>query len=115
MAVVRALDENGDFTFGQNKSNYIKDEYALKQNVSTRLLEWKNDCFFDKEAGVDYDYFLGTKQVKIEFENAIRSVILQTEDVRAIDKFSVQVDGRDTEVFAIISSIYGIFNLNIGI
>lgn len=113
MAVIRALDENGDFAFGQNKSNYIKDEYALKQNIQTRLLEWKNDCFFDKDAGIDYDYFLTSKQTKTEFENAIRLVILQTEDVRSIERFLVQVESRSMKIFATISSIYGTFNENI--
>lgn len=51
--IVRALDINGDWTFGQGKGNYLTNQAAIAQNVQTRLLSFLGDCFFDPTAGIN--------------------------------------------------------------
>lgn len=112
MAIVRSLDEDGDFTFGKGRSNYIESENALRQNVVTRLKQYKNNWEFDKTLGIDYDYFLSTKQSRRSLEDQIRIMILSTPDVRRIIDLSVTVNEREMTLKATISSIYGTFDIN---
>ena len=115
MVLIRALDIDGDFTFGNNKGNYISDVNALKQNIVTRLREYKNDCFFDLNSGIDYDFFLTTKQKQSELEANIKSRILQTEDVREILYFNASVTDRHLSIVVKITSLYGTFDVNLNI
>lgn len=116
MAVVRALDANGDFTFGNSKGNYMTGISALKQNIVTRLKEHTGNCFFDKDSGINYDYFLTTKNKENELLNSIKLRILQTEDVReVIDVSLANVGNRSVIIRCTINSIYGIFDININV
>jgi hypothetical protein len=115
MATIRALDANGDFTFGNNKGNYISGAMALQQNIVTRLREYAGDCFFDKSSGIDYDYLLATKNSQNDLRNAVRLIILQTEDVREIVELYINVDNRNMVIKATVSSIYGTFDTTLNV
>ena len=52
--IIRALDKNSDWVFGKGANSYKREKEAIIQNVETRILEWKNDCFFNFNAGVDW-------------------------------------------------------------
>ena len=51
---IRSLTPGGDFTFGSGKANYATDARAIELNIATRIRSWKNDCFFDFDAGIDW-------------------------------------------------------------
>ena len=55
---VRAIDKNGDWTFGHSRNNYKTGIEAVKQSVVTRIKSFKNDWFLDGEA-----YNVGTGHV----------------------------------------------------
>ena len=44
---VRAIDKNGDWTFGHSRNNYKTGIEAVKQSVVTRIKSFKNDWFLD--------------------------------------------------------------------
>ena len=115
MATIRVLDANGDFTFGNNKGNYISGAIALQQNVTTRLMEYTEDCFFDKDSGINYDYFLTTKNNQNNLRNAVKLTILQTEDVREVVALYINVENRNMVIKATITSIYGIFDIAVNV
>jgi hypothetical protein len=91
---IRALDSNYDFTFGKGGNNYLQETDAIKQSIKTRLLSWKNDCFFDLEAGVDWLNRLGIRGQEELLKQEIRQIILQTQDVRAILELSAELSSN---------------------
>ncbi len=81
--IVRALDINGDWTFGKGQNNYKKRNQATAQIINSRLNSFLGDCFFDLGAGIDWFTFLGSKN-QIGLNLAISSTILNTPDVTGI-------------------------------
>ena len=82
--IIRAIDKNDDWTFGKGKSSYKTKQLALNQDLRTKLLEWKGDCFFDIEAGVDWKNRLDKRSQTIPLQNEIRTVILKTSGVTEV-------------------------------
>ena len=79
--IIRAVNENNDWTFGKGKSDYKNNLLALIQNVKTRLQEWKGDCFFDNEAGIDWKNRLAKRSQVAPLRDEIRTVILKSDGV----------------------------------
>lgn len=50
----RGVDINGNWVFGKGKNSYAIGTDAVKINIRTRLLCFKNNCFFDLDAGIDW-------------------------------------------------------------
>ena len=115
MAVIRSIDSNNDFNFGNGKSDYVEEELALKQNILTRLQEYKKDCFFDIDAGINYDYYLSSKNTQDALLKEIRYAILQTEDVMGIKSITSNIVNREILIIAQIYSIYGVFDISLAI
>jgi len=61
----RALTSTGDWTFGNGRGNYAVDERGIEVNIATRINSWKNDCFFDFDAGIDWSIRLDKGQKDI--------------------------------------------------
>ena len=106
--IVRALDANHDFQFGRSKQSYFSDLLALKQSIDTRLLQWRNNCFFAMDDGVDWNNLLdiGTK---LALDLDIRRVIMQTGGVLRISAYESTIDPvtRAVAIQCTISTIYG--------
>lgn len=104
----RALDSNGDWTFGNGRANYLRDQDEINANVQTRLLSWVGDCFFALAEGVDYNNLLdiGTKNL---LDINIRRVILQTAGVLRINSYESTIDRspREFSARAGITTIFG--------
>lgn len=92
--IFRTVQETGDWGFGAGKNSYSRQIDAIKQNVKTRVQSWKNDCFFDQEAGVDWVNRLGTLNQQALLEEEVRRVILQTPKVTEIVSFNLTIEGR---------------------
>jgi hypothetical protein len=89
--IVRALDENNDWTFGKGRNNYYRDQDAIAQNIKTRLQEFLGNCFFNLPAGIDWWNLLGSKN-QLGLELAVRTTILNTAFVSAIVKLEVALN-----------------------
>jgi hypothetical protein len=104
--IIRKLDSTGDWTFGKGLSNYLSAEMAIEQNIQTRLLSWKNDCFFALQEGVDYRNLLDKGQEK-NLKQAIKAVILTCEGVLAVREiFAVLGSNRNLTISYSIDTIY---------
>ena len=103
----RALYGTGDWTFGNGVASYAADEQAIELNTATRLRSWKNDCFFDLDAGVDWVARLDKGQ-KNNLINELTGVLLQTEGVMKVNSVSVSEDGatRSLVITYSIDTIY---------
>lgn len=89
--IIRALDSDGDWTYGNGKNSYKKDQDAAAQLVETRVKSFVNDCFFASDAGIDWFNLLGQKN-QLALYLAISSTILNTESVTKLLTLSVNTD-----------------------
>lgn len=108
----RAIDSDGDWTFGKGIQGYLLDLDALKANLETRLKSWKGDCFFALTSGVDYNNFLdiGTKNF---LDRDIKRVILQSEGIIRIREYESVLDRGDRKltITTTIDTIFGVLEV----
>jgi hypothetical protein len=104
--IIRNLDSNGDWTFGQGKQNYLTGNAAIGLNIRTRLLSWVNDCFFDLRAGIDWTNRLGSKNQRSLLEADLRRVILQSYGVTGIVSFDTVLNGRTFSARYSVNTIF---------
>jgi hypothetical protein len=78
--MTRALDSNGDWTFGSGINNYLTGNAEIAQNIQTRLQAFLGDCFFDMGSGIDWFNLLGGKN-QLALQLAVAAVILNTTNV----------------------------------
>lgn len=116
MATIKALDKDGDWTFGRGKADYLRGINAISQNIETRLGEYTGDWYNDETSGIDYTYYLSNKQTRTALESAIRERILGTEDVKSITFFESKLSDRSLSIVCTVSTIYSTaitINLNV--
>ena len=120
MALIRRLDSNDDWCFGRGKSDYASGRDCVALNLKTRLREWKYNCFFNLEAGIDYKRRLGDKNQKDILDSEIKFVSANTDEVVAIGEINSSLDTSSRAYTASleVQDIYGgtnNFNLEVGI
>lgn len=98
--IMRGLNAVGDWLFGGGYSNYLSTNAAIGLNIETRIRSWVGDCFFDKNAGVDWLNRLGSKNQQQLLENDIRRVILTSYGVTSLDSFSITIDTQARSINA---------------
>lgn len=92
--IIANLDENHDFMFGQGIANYLSGNAAIALNIETRILSWVGDCFFDKQAGIDWSNRLGSKNQRTLLEADLQRILLQSYGVTGIVSFTTSLNGR---------------------
>lgn len=109
--IVRALDANGDWTYGSGTNNYKSGQDAVKQDIQTRLNSFLGDCWFDAGAGLDWFNLLGSKQ-QIALNLAISTVIINTVDVTVLNQLSAIVNPttRAISIVYTATTAYGVIN-----
>jgi len=107
--IIRALDGNHDFQFGQSLQSYLTDNAAIAENVQTRLLSFLNDCFFDMGAGIDWFRLMGSKNTLQEILLTIRAVILSSYGVVKVNSITPSVSAS-TRKLSVTYSIDTIFS-----
>lgn len=80
---VRAIDSDGDWTYGKGRNDYKSGVLATAQNIKTRLNSFLGDCFFDTGAGIDWFNLLGAKS-ELNLSLALRATIINTRDVTGL-------------------------------
>jgi len=106
--IVRAIDSNGDWTFGRGLNDYRSNQAAVVQNIDTRLKCFLGDCFFDQGAGINWIGFLGSKD-RVGLNLSIAATILNTREVLSmIQLFESLSSGRVFAVSYNVSTAYGV-------
>lgn len=103
----RSIDSNGDWQFGNGKQDYKTEEKELLQNIITSLRSWKNNCFFDLEAGVDWQNIIGSFNKNNYLISQVSSVILSINNVIKINNININhFDKRNIILEININTIY---------
>lgn len=111
---VSAIDENHDWTFGGNLSDYLDESAAIKQCVLTAILAVKTNWFLGLDDGVDwFGYFGRTSNLGL-LENDLKSNILAVTGVYKIDNIDLNLD-REKRHATIQIEYTDIFNQRIAV
>ena len=85
----RALDANGDMTFGQGSQNFLVDSpVAVAQLVKTRLGLFQGEWFLDVTEGMPWATQVLGAHTNATYDLAIQECILDTEGVTEIVSYS---------------------------
>ena len=104
----RALDADGDMTFGHGQSDFLIDTpEAVAQAASTRLRLLTGEWFLDVEEGTPYATQILGNNTTPTYDEAIRERILDTQGVESIEDYSSSVAGRQLTVQATVNTVYG--------
>lgn len=107
--IIRALDADHDFKFGKGRQDYLTQNMAVAENIQTRLLCFKDDCYFDKAAGIEWFRLLGTKKTLAEIILTCRSVILASYGAVRVNRIApVVLPDRSLRVEYNMDSIFSL-------
>ncbi|AWK42588.1 hypothetical protein LGZ99_21690 [Photorhabdus temperata] len=106
---VRRLDNNHDWTFGDNRSDYATKSDAIAQCVQTRLMSLRNDWFLNPDHGVRWFDYLRKNPNLMQMESELKTTVLKTDGVIEITDFDIQIDrdSRKSLVTVTYIDIYG--------
>ena len=104
--IIRALDSNGDITFGLGCQNYLTGQAAIALNIKTRILSFLNNCVWDMQAGIDWFTFLKQTANAAQVELAVKATILQSYGVISVNSVSVSTTGRNISLSYNINTIF---------
>lgn len=112
--IFRALDSDGDWTFGNGRSDYLTDEDAIEVNIRTALYVFLNECFWATSFGIDWWNLLGAvnPQAQAGIILQCRQMIITREGVSKIDNVSVSID-RYTRRLTVTYAIRTIFSRSV--
>ena len=97
--LVRAIrkDNEGfsEWIFGHSYLDYKTKQSQIVQDIYTALYEWKYDCFFALENGIDWYTRLGFKGQKNYLDRDIQIVIENRIGVLRLANFESLLEGRN--------------------
>lgn len=104
----RALDANGDYSFGKSQGNFlINSPEAVGQAVQTRLRLLKGEWFLDVTEGMPWSTEVVGVRTRATRDQAVKTRVLGTQGVTGIASYASQVTGRGFSVQMTIDTLYG--------
>lgn len=86
-----ALTQDNDWILGR----VVDGDNAILLDVKTAIQEWYKDCFFNMDAGIDYNTILANGNTISIFEQQIRNVVSVRPGVVEIIQLTVRKEGRN--------------------
>jgi hypothetical protein len=115
----RALDENGDYTFGRGVGNFlVNSPEAVRQLIQTRLGLLRGEWYLNLQSGTPWlQQILVKGAVSKVYDLAIQTRILQTRGVKSIITYSSAVDSvhRSLSVQSLVQTIYSVDPINVDV
>lgn len=59
--ILRQIDADGDWTFGNGRQSFLTGELAIDQDIQTALMCYLNDTFWNTAFGIDWGNLIGGK------------------------------------------------------
>ena len=106
--IFRALDQNGDWAFGNGPGSYATGVAAVALNVKTALQTFLGDAFWNATFGIDWFNLLGMRGTQDAIVAQCRAVIAACEGVTGIVSVQSQLDRvkRTLTLQFTISTVY---------
>lgn len=103
----RALDTNGDMTFGRGNLNFLIDSSdAVAQAIQTRLRLWTGEWFLDSTVGTPWmTQIIGRNTTKL-YDRAIKDRVLGTRGVSQISDYSSTVIDRHLKAQMTVDTLF---------
>jgi hypothetical protein len=115
----RALDENGDYTFGRGAGNFlVNSPDTVRQSIQTRLGLLQGEWYLNQQSGTPWlQQILVKGAVSKVYDLAIQTRILQTQGVKSIITYSSTADPvhRSLAVSALVQTIYSVDPINVDV
>lgn len=92
MALIRRLDNLGDWVYGHGKADYLTDNNCVGLNLVTKIKEWKYNCFFARLNGIDWTTRLGDKNQKELLDEDILDILAGDDEVESIEEYNSTLD-----------------------
>lgn len=106
----RALDSNGDYSFGRDSGNFLINSSAcVAQSVQTRLQLWLGEWFLNPTDGTPWLQNVFGRFSKIVADMAIRARVLTTQGVTTISDYESSFDPV-ARTFSVKLSIATVFD-----
>lgn len=97
--LVRAIkkDSNGcsEFCFGHSFGDYKNGLSQIAQDIYTALNEWKYDCFFALENGIDWHTRMSKKSQKELLDEDVLNTIQNRQGVLSVYDFNSSLNDRN--------------------
>lgn len=90
--IVRGLDSDHDWTFGNGRANYLTESEAIKQCIKTKLLSLQNNWFLNFEDGIAWFDYLEKNPNTTQLERDIKAAINSVDGVTSIISFDILLD-----------------------
>ena len=96
--LVRSVKKDGDgcleWCFGHSFGDYCKGQYQIAQDIYTALNEWKYDCFFAMNNGIDWYLRLGKRGQKQQLDSDIINTVRRRIGVISVVDFTSSLVDR---------------------
>lgn len=110
MTIVRSIikDNNGfeEWLFGHSFADYRTKQNQIAQDIYTALYEWKYDCFFALNNGIDWYTRLGSKNQKELLDDDVFNTIQNRQGVLSVYDFNSNVIDRHYTCTCKVFTIY---------
>lgn len=113
----RRLDENGDYTFGNGKYDFLEDIEAVPQAIKTKLNLFQGEWWEDLSEGLPFFQDIAGQFIRTEEDKDIvtRLYCNRISDVDAVNSFlsvNAEFDNekRKYSLVADINTTYGLIN-----
>ena len=109
--ITRAIKNNQDSTrrvwvFCRGLSAYKKEQKSIEQDIKSALLEFKYDCFWALQNGIDWLTRLGSKNQKELLDKDIQEIIQNRFGVVSVQDFFSSVTDRTYACQCNVFTIY---------
>ena len=110
--LVRAIkkDSNGcsEWQFGHSYGDYKSDVSQIAQDIYTALYEWKYDCFFALENGIDWHTRMGKKGQKEFLDDDVVRTIQNRQGVISVADFNSTLSDRNYTATCTVFNEYSV-------
>lgn len=83
-----------EWTFGHSLGDYKTAQAQVEQDILTALYEWKYNCFFALDNGIDWATRMGYHNQKQLLDKDIKTTVENREEVLGISDFQSTMSGR---------------------
>lgn len=115
--IYRRLDNNGDYSFGRGKQDFLSGANAVAQAIKTRLLLLRSEWWEDQADGTPLFQSVlgapGTPDNLKAVDLIIQDRITSTENVTDISEFSSTYENRAYSVKCTVNTAYGTIALEV--